>query len=80
MSTRALRRRLREEGTSFRILVRQVREQLARRYLREGSLTVDEVSRLLGYSEPAAFSRAFKSWTRRSPSAYRTERGDAGLV
>jgi AraC-like DNA-binding protein len=79
MSARALRRRLREEGTSFRILVRQVREQLARRYLREGSLTVDEVSRLLGYSEPAAFSRAFKSWTRRSPSAYRAGRGNETL-
>jgi AraC-like DNA-binding protein len=78
MSARALRRRLRAEGTSFRILVRQVRERLARRYLREGSLTVDEVSRLLGYSEPAAFSRAFKSWTRLSPSDFRAGRDDAG--
>jgi AraC-like DNA-binding protein len=76
MSTRALRRRLEAEGTSFRELVRQVREQLARRYLRDGSLTVDEVSRLLGYSEPAAFSRAFKAWTRRSPSEFRAQGRD----
>lgn len=71
LSARALRRRLRSEGTSFRSLVRDVREQLACRYLGEGGLTVDEVSRLLGYSEPAAFSRAFKRWTGVSPSAYR---------
>lgn len=72
LSERALRRRLREEGTSFRELLREVREQLARRYLADGGLTVDEVSRLLGYSEPAAFSRAFKRWTRVAPRDFRT--------
>ena len=71
MSERALRRRLQAEGTSFRILVQDVRRHLARRYLQDGGLTVDEVSRLLGYSEPAAFSRAFKRWTGQSPSACR---------
>jgi AraC-like DNA-binding protein len=71
MSARVLRRRLREEGTSFRVLVQEVRRQLACRYLGDGGLTVDEVSRLLGYSEPAAFSRAFKSWIGQSPSDYR---------
>jgi AraC-like DNA-binding protein len=78
MSARALRRRLREEGTSFRHLVRQVRERLARRYLSDGGLSVDEVSRLLGYSEPAAFSRAFKLWTGESPSAFRRPPARAG--
>ena len=71
MSSRVLRRRLQEEGTSFRDLVRQVRQQLACRYLQESELTIDEVARLLGYSEPAAFSRAFKSWTTRSPTGFR---------
>jgi AraC-like DNA-binding protein len=66
-----LRRQLHAEGTSFRRLVRQVREQLACRYLRERELTVEEVARLLGYAETAPFSRAFRSWTGQSPSDFR---------
>ena len=73
MSERALRRRLQSEGTSFRTLVQEVRRQPASRYLRDGGLTVDEVSRLLGYSEPAAFSRAFKRWAGVRPRVYREE-------
>lgn len=76
MSSRMLRRSLRREGTSFRQLVQQVRRQLAQRYLGESDLTVDEVARLLGYSEPAAFSRAFKGWTGKSPTDYRRSRPD----
>jgi AraC-like DNA-binding protein len=71
MSSRALRRRLRAEGTSFRALVQQVRRQLAYRYLQQRELTVDEVARLLGYSESAAFSRAFKAWTGQNPTEFR---------
>ncbi len=71
ISSRALRRRLHAEGTSFRRLVQQVRKQLACRYLRECELTVDQVARLLGYAETAPFSRAFRSWTGRSPSEFR---------
>jgi AraC-like DNA-binding protein len=71
ISSRALRRQLHAEGTSFRRLVRQVREQLACRYLRERELTVEEVARLLGYAETAPFSRAFRSWTGQSPSDFR---------
>jgi AraC-like DNA-binding protein len=32
---------------------------------------VNEITFLLGFSEPANFSRAFKRWTGRSPSAFR---------
>jgi AraC-like DNA-binding protein len=71
MSSRALRRALRREDASFRVLLQQVRKQLACRYLAERELTVEEVARLLGYSEPPAFSRAFKKWTGSSPSGFR---------
>ncbi len=71
ISNRVLRRRLHEEETSFRALVMEVREHLARRYLSDATLTVEEVSRLLGYAEPPAFSRAFKKWTGLSPDPFR---------
>ncbi len=73
MSSRALRRGLRRENASFRILLQQVRKQLACRYLEEHQLTIDEVARLLGYAEPPAFSRAFKKWVGVSPSGFRAE-------
>lgn len=71
ISGRVLRRRLQEEGRSFRQIVQQVREELARQYLTKADLTVEEVSTLLGYSEAPAFSRAFKSWTGKSPDRFR---------
>ncbi len=81
MSGRVLRRRLQEEGCSFRQIVQQVREELARQYLTKADLTVEEVSTLLGYSEAPAFSRAFKSWTGFSPERFReTLLADDGLA
>lgn len=71
LSDRTLYRRLDEEGTSFRDLRNEVRETLATELLTRAGLTVNEVARRLGYSEPAAFSRAYKSWTGTGPSAVR---------
>jgi AraC-like DNA-binding protein len=71
MSARTLHRRLREQGTSFRHLVVDVRRGLAERYLREGDLAIGEIAFLLGFSEASAFHRAFKQWTGRPPLAFR---------
>jgi AraC-like DNA-binding protein len=71
VSCRVLRRHLADESTSFRLLLQQVREALARQYLERQELTILEVSNLLGYSETAAFSRSFKQWTGLSPAQYR---------
>lgn len=68
LSSRTLHRRLADEGTSFRDLRNEVREALATEMLTRAGLTVAEVARRLGYSEPAAFSRAYKSWTSENPS------------
>ena len=73
MSERSLQRRLREEGTSFSELLRGVREELATRYLRGTELATAEIAYMLGYSEQAAFYRAFRRWTGSTPSAYRAD-------
>lgn len=73
-SPRTLQRRLREEGTTFDEVSRTVREGLAREYLGDRGLSIGEVAYLLGFSEPSAFTRAFRRWTGQSPRAYREAR------
>ncbi len=65
-----LRRRLRAEGTTFEQLLDELRQQLASDYLSSKKLSVNETAYLLGFSEPSAFSRAFKRWTGMSPRAH----------
>lgn len=69
VSRQTLYRRLRKEETTFEDLLDQLRHRLALRYLRDEHLSVKAASYRLGFSEPAAFSRAFKRWTGASPSA-----------
>ena len=57
------------EDTTFEDLLDKVRHRLALRYLREDRMSVKAASYRLGFSEPAAFSRAFKRWTGASPRA-----------
>jgi len=71
MTSRTLRRRLDEEGTSFRQILTDVRREMAVRHLLEGRLAIGEIAFLLGFSEPSAFHRAFKHWTGHAPLAYR---------
>lgn len=70
LDVRTLHRRLEREGTSFRELFEQDATSWAVTMLNQ-DLTVEEVGRRLGYSDPAAFSRAFKRWTGKSPSRLR---------
>ncbi len=67
---RTLRRRLAEEGTSFRALWNEARSTVAVDLLRNVGLTVEEVSTRLGYTEVSTFSHAFKRWHGVAPSAY----------
>ncbi len=71
LSERSLRRRLDDEGTSYRGLVDEVREQLATELLVTGRLPVEAVARRLGYAETASFTHAFRRWKGCSPRAYR---------
>lgn len=69
MSRQTLLRNLQAEGTTFAQVVAELRESLAMHYLTERGATVQQTAALLGFSEPAAFSRAFKRWTGQSPRA-----------
>ncbi len=71
VSPRTFLRRLKREGTTHRVLVTEVRRQLALRYLEEGEMTLAEVSYLLGFSSSNAFHKAFRQWMGTTPSEYR---------
>ncbi|MCU0647992.1 MAG: AraC family transcriptional regulator [Gemmatimonadaceae bacterium] len=67
MSARSVQRALAEEGTTYQQLLDEARREIALRHLRDPSVTVAHVAWLVGYSEPAAFHRAFRRWTGRAP-------------
>jgi AraC-like DNA-binding protein len=71
---RALQRALREHRLTFRQLLLDVRQELAEDYFRNSSLSVLELSDLLGYSNASAFSRAFKQRTGVSPQHWKGRR------
>jgi AraC-like DNA-binding protein len=74
MHPRTGRRRLAEEGTSFRALTNDVRATLATELLSQVGLTVEQVARRLGYAETAAFNHAFSRWFGLAPNEYRRSR------
>lgn len=71
LSRRTLQRRLKAERTSFQKVLREVRAELAVRYLRDTRLKALEVAMLLGYSNISSFTTAFKSWYDMPPAEYR---------
>jgi AraC-like DNA-binding protein len=74
MSVRTMHRKLAEVNQNFRTLLVEMRRELAEHYILDNSLTLTEISLLLGFSEPSSFSRAFKNWTGSAPSDARQDR------
>jgi AraC-like DNA-binding protein len=71
MSRQTLYRRLKEEGATFAEVLESLRHRMALHYLQGRNVSVNETAYLVGFSDPAAFSRAFKRWTGKSPKAMR---------
>lgn len=71
MSRRTLTRYLQREGTVYKDLLEQARRELAYQYLSGKTPEIQQIAYLLGYSETAAFSRAFKRWSGQTPAEYR---------
>ncbi len=62
-SSRTLRRRLRDEGTTFQEVLDALRRDLSREYLASGVMAIKEIAYLLGFANSAGFCRAYKNWT-----------------
>lgn len=71
VSVRTLRRRLREDGSSYRALSERIRVESAQRLLREQGMTVAAVAKRLGFSDAPTFRRAFKRWLGQVPGKVR---------
>lgn len=70
LSPRSLQRKLSDLGTSYKVLLEDIRKDLAQHYLRESDRSIGEVTYLLGFSEPSNFARSFKRWTGLTPHEY----------
>ena len=71
MARRTLTRRLAQEGTSYSELLKEARYRTAIHYLQHTRHSVEDIAFLLGFSECAAFARAFKRWSGQAPADYR---------
>lgn len=71
MSARTLKRKLQQLGTSYQVILSDLRKALAVEYLTQTDMTVDDIAIQLGYSDASNFARAFRRWTSKSPSDYR---------
>lgn len=71
MHPRSLQNRLMDAGLEFREIIREERIRQARAYLQKTSTPLAEIAILLGYSDQAAFTRAFTGWTGESPLKHR---------
>ena len=74
LSRQTLFRKLKAEGASFEKVLDELRHKLALHYLSGKKVSVNETAYLVGFSEPAAFSRAFKRWTGSSPRMARASK------
>jgi len=67
LSRQTLFRKLKEEGVTFEVVLDELRRKMASHYLDAKQTSVNQTAYLVGFSDPSAFSRAFKRWTGSSP-------------
>lgn len=71
MTPRTLQRRLQDSGSSYQRLLDEARHQMARYYLSNSALELNEAAYLLGFEDPNSFGRAFRVWEGVPPSDWR---------
>ncbi len=74
VSSRTLKRQLKQLDTSYQQILNQLRQSLALEYLQSTQLSIAEIADLLNYSDPSNFANAFKRWTGKSPSQFQTKK------
>ena len=77
VSSRTLQRQLQKDGISYKSVVRDVREDLARHYVSNTTLAYSEIAFLLGFKEASSFFRAFREWTGETPESVRMSGSDS---
>lgn len=77
-SRQTLYRRLKAEEITFEQVLDGLRHRIAIKLMRNGALPVKDVAYRLGFSDPAAFSRAFKRWTGQSPALFKATGRQSG--
>ena len=73
-SARTIKRRLHDEGTSFRQISADYRRAIADELLDEGTLSLADIAERLGFSDASSFSQAYKKWSGASPGLQRRRR------
>ena len=73
ISSRTLQRRLQDQGSSFQRVLEEARHQLARHYLNNSVLELNEAAYLLGYEDGNSFVRAFRAWEGVPPARWREQ-------
>ena len=71
LNRRTLSRQLHAEGTSFKQLANEAQFRVAKQLLADTSMSMAQISAVLHFSEPAAFTHAFRRWSGTTPSAWR---------
>ncbi|MCB8820597.1 AraC family transcriptional regulator [Microvirga rosea] len=73
MHRRTLSRRLKGNGVGYRSITSEIRFEIARQLLEDTEVPLAEIAAALGYSEASAFTRAFRRWSGRTPTAWRID-------
>jgi AraC-like DNA-binding protein len=71
ISSMTLRRRLVEEGISFRQIKAEIRRELVLKWLSEPNIPIGEISLRAGFAERNGLVRAVHAWVGLSPTEYR---------
>ncbi|GAA4875386.1 AraC family transcriptional regulator [Ferrimonas pelagia] len=71
LSEQTFRRKLKQSGKTYQELKERARRDRAIELLSRSRLPIDRIAEQLGFAEPSSFIRAFRSWTGRTPVAYR---------
>jgi AraC-like DNA-binding protein len=82
-SLRTLQRRITAEGTTFRRILDEARQELVRQYLADPEIGISETAFLLGYQDANSFYRAFRTWEGTTPAHWRdgrARRTDGGFA
>lgn len=78
ISRSTLQRRLRDEGTTYQVVLDTTRRDMATRYLSKTTLRADEIASVLAYRDANSFSRSFRRWTGLTPLAFRRQATGSG--